>query len=348
MGKKVFVGMSGGVDSCAAAVILKAKGYETAGLTLSLWDEASRCCNYDDIIAAKTACVKIGMPHYVINMKEEFGRLVVGNFIKDYLGGKTPNPCVFCNERVKFAGLLKKMRENSFDFIATGHYARIEKQAGCLTLKKGVDRSKTQEYFLARLSPEILPYVLFPLGGMKKENVKKIAAKAGIKPHRGESQEACFLREKESPYDFIRRVGAAEGAGPAALFDRKGVFIRKLQYPYFRYTVGQRRGLGGGSGEPLFVSAIDAVKNRVIAGPKEEVMSKNFSASGIVLFSPEKNGSFRADVKIRYLHKQAKAAIEIDRAKARIVFDSPQFALTPGQLAVFYKGSRVIGSGYID
>jgi tRNA-uridine 2-sulfurtransferase len=344
---RIFVGMSGGVDSSAAAAILSEQGHRVVGLTLKLWDEASRCCDYEDVLDAKRACWKLGIKHYVLNMKKDFKKKIVDYFTAEYLKGRTPNPCVLCNEEIKFKALINKMKEHGFDYVATGHYAVIEKKKGGYTLEKGRDQGKTQEYFLARLKKEDLKYIKFPLGRLTKVETRKIAGKYGLNADKAESQEVCFLKKGESPYEFIEKRVDMEKTGRGSLYSVSGRKIKDLEYAYFKYTVGQRKGLGVGGGDPLYVAAIDAVNKRVIAGGRADVYKKGFEAAGLNMFSAPKDRRFRADVKIRYLHKPAKAQVEIKGGSAYVEFDEPQFAVTPGQLAVFYRGAAVLGSGFI-
>jgi tRNA-uridine 2-sulfurtransferase len=344
---KIFVGMSGGVDSSAAAAILKEQGHETVGLTLKLWDDASRCCDYEDIMDAKRACWKLGIPHYVLNLKKDFKKKIVDYFISEYLKGRTPNPCVLCNEEIKFAALLKKMREHGFDFVATGHYAAIGKGRSGYTLKKGRDGAKSQEYFLCRLKKEDLKHIKFPLAGLTKAEARKTAAGYGLKSDKPDSQEVCFLKEGESPYEFIERHVDINKTGRGELFSVDGKKIKDLDSAYFKYTVGQRRGLGVGGGPPLYVAAIDAGRKRVIAGPKECIYKKEFEAGDLNMLAGPCKGSFRAGVKVRYSQGTAKARVSIRKGKAHVEFDEPQSAITPGQLAVFYRGATVLGSGFI-
>lgn len=299
------------------------------------------------MLEAKRACWKLGIKHYVLNMKKDFKKEIVDYFTSEYLKGRTPNPCVLCNREIKFAALIGKMKEHGFDYVATGHYASIERKKGGYALKKGADRAKTQEYFLARLKKEDLKYIKFPLGRITKAETRKIAGKYGLNAGRPESQEVCFLKDGESPYEFIEKRVDLEKTGRGALYGTDGRKIKDLEHAYFKYTVGQRKGLGVGGGEPLYVAEIDAVNRRVIAGPKKDVFKKKFEAADLNMFSAPGRGRFRADVKIRYMHSQARARVEIRGGNAFVEFDEPQFAVTPGQLAVFYRGAAVLGSGFI-
>jgi tRNA-specific 2-thiouridylase len=345
--KRVFIGMSGGVDSSVAAFLLKKQGYEVVGLTLKLIDDASRCCDDEDIERAKKICHKLGIRHYVLNLKKIFRKKIIDYFISDYLQGKTPNPCALCNEEIKFAALIKKMKEFDFDYVATGHYANIRKTENDYLLVKGKDTKKTQEYFLARLKKEYLRYIIFPLGNLTKDVVKQIAIDNNLSLAELESQEVCFLKDNETPYEFIKK-NIKENLSKTELIDINGNKIKDLEYPYYKYTVGQRKGLGVGGGEPLYVVRIDAKEKKVIVGRKSDILAKSFLVNDLNMFVKIDDKKFRADVKIRYLHKQAPASIEIIGKKAKVTFDNPQFAITPGQLAVFYKKNIVLGSGFIE
>ncbi len=344
---KIFVGMSGGVDSSAAAAILREQGHDVTGLTLKLWDDASRCCDYEDVLDAKRACWKLGMKHYVINMKKDFKKKIVDYFISEYLKGRTPNPCVLCNEEIKFPVLLKKMKEHGFDYVATGHYAAIGKRGPGYVLKKGRDGAKSQEYFLCRLKKADLKHIKFPLARLTKADARKIAARYGLKSGKPESQEVCFLKEGESPYEFIERHVDIKKTGRGELYSAGGKKIKDLEYAYFKYTIGQRRGLGVGGGPPLYVTAIDAGRRRVIAGPKENIYRKTFEAEALNIMAGSLPEKFRAEVSVRYAQKPAKATVRIKKGKAFCGFDEPQSAITSGQLAVFYRGTIVLGSGFI-
>lgn len=344
---KVFIGMSGGIDSSVAAFLLKEQGFYVVGITLKLIDDASRCCDDDDILRAKKICYKLGIKHYILNLKKEFKNKIIDYFIEGYLKGETPNPCAICNEEIKFYALYKKMKEFDFDYIATGHYAIIEKGKNGYILKKGKDKNKTQEYFLARMKKEYLPYILFPLGKLTKEEVKKIARENNLDISRNESQEVCFLKDKETPYEFIKKTRKIPNV-KTELFTNDGVKIKDLEYPYYKYTIGQRKGLGVGGGLALYVIDIDAKNKKVIVGTSNDVYKKSFYVEKLNFLIHINKKEFEADVKIRYLHKQDKALIKIIDNKAIVCFEKAQFAITPGQLAVFYKKDTVIGSGFIE
>ena len=346
---RIFVGMSGGVDSTMAASILKGQGHEVVGLTLKMWDDASRCCNYDDIMDAKNAAHKLGIRHYVINMKKEFKKKVVDYFIADFLNGKTPNPCVICNAELKFRVLLQKMKELNFDYVATGHYARIVKKNGGYCLKEAADPLKSQEYFLSRLKPDELQKILFPLGNLTKQKIVAMAKAGGIYVEKPESQEACFMRKNETPYEFIKRSSDISGSGKGAFYTSSGEKIYDIKdSAYFNFTVGQRRGLGLSAGKPVYVVKIDAENKRVIVGEKKEAFTESFFISGINMFVENKKAVFSALVKIRYRQKKSPAKVTVIGDRALIKFKEPQFAVTPGQLAVIYKAGIVVGSGFIE
>jgi tRNA-specific 2-thiouridylase len=345
---KIFVGMSGGVDSTMAAALLKEKGHEVVGLTLKLWDEASRCCNYDDIMDAKQAAYKLGIKHYVLNMKKQFRKKVVDYFISDYIGGRTPNPCVICNEEVKFRALLDKMKEHGFDYVATGHYARIAEKEGKYYLKEAADGSKSQEYFLSRLRPAELKNILFPLGGMIKKKIITLARGRKIYVEKPESQEVCFLRRNETPFEFIKRSMDISLMDRGAFYDRDGKKIADIgDSAYFNFTLGQRKGLGISTGRPVHVIKIDAGKKQVIVGEKKEAFSREFFITDLNVYLPQKKEEFQAFVKVRYRQKKAAATVRVADAGAMITFKDAQFAVTPGQLAVIYKANAVAASGFI-
>jgi len=345
---KIIVGMSGGIDSTTAAAILKSEGHEIIGMTLKLWDGASRCCDYDDIMDAKKACWKLGIKHYVINAKREFKKQVVNYFISDYLKGKTPNPCVICNERIKFRFLIKKMKEIGFDYVATGHYARTEEEDGKYCLKKGADSKKSQEYFLSMVKSKDLKYIKFPLGEITKEEVKRIARDMGFDVSKKESQEVCFLQDKETPYEFIFKNMDSQKIEKGAFYSIEEEKLGDIDEAYFKYTIGQRKGLRYAAGRPLYVVEIDAEKKRVIIGEKEKAYTKSFTIENINLFCGDYiNRKFEAEVKIRYKSKPCMAKIILSGNRGKIEFHEPQFAVTPGQLCVFYKNDYVLGSGFI-
>ncbi len=339
--------MSGGADSSAAAAVLKEKGHEVAGITLSLWDDASRCCNYEDIMDAKKVCARLGIKHYTINAKKEFKEQVVDHFAGEYLKGRTPNPCIICNEKIKFELLIKKMKQMGFDRVATGHYCVIGRRNGRYILKPGKDRAKSQEYFLAGVKKAHLPFIVFPLGGLEKKEAVKKAEEAGLAAEKKESQEACFLKPGETPFEFITGYTGAVKE-PAGLYSVKGEKLGVLKYGYYKYTIGQRKGLGYAFKEPLYVTAIDPEKNRVTAGPARDLLKKKFEINNVNIMYDMDSREFTGKVKIRYRQNAEPAAVKLSGKKGVIEFKKPVSAITPGQTAVFYKNNGVIGSGTIE
>jgi len=358
--------MSGGVDSSVAAALLKDRGEEIVGFTMQLWNQRrrlgpggepqpSRCCSLDDVYDARRVAEDLAFPFYVVNLEEEFERAVVHPFVQDYLEGRTPIPCVSCNSRLKFARLVALARQVGADKVATGHYARVrqDRDSGRFVLMKGLDGSKDQSYFLFEMTQKQLAKAVFPLGDLTKAEVRSIARGLGLETaDKPESQEICFIPDGDyarfvEEYAGSEMVSAAVSArGP--IVNVAGVEIGEHSGLH-RYTIGQRRGIGISSAEPLYVVKIDVPSNRLVVGKKPDVFGRSLVATGLNWVSIAASESpVRATVKIRHQSAEATATIvPIGRAEARVDFDEPQPAITPGQAAVFYQGDIVVGGGWI-
>ena len=327
--------MSGGVDSSVAACILKEKGYEVAGVTMTFGKGI-----IED--AQKVASI-IGIPHHVLDFSKEMEEKVIQSFIREYSKGRTPNPCVDCNRFIKFDSLLKKARAMNFDFLATGHYARIEKSRGKYLLKKAKDKTKDQSYFLYGIQKENLPNILFPLGSTTKKEVRAIARKKRLPVwEKKESQDICFINDRNYHNFFLNR-SAEPKPGPIVNRERE-ILGRHRGAPF--YTVGQRRGMGIGAKGALYVVSIDTERNEIVAGPREELKAKGLIA-GSVNFLVTKF-SKNASAKIRYSEKEAKCLFTTDGKKINVNFKEKQEAITPGQSLVLYKKDIVLGGGVIE
>lgn len=369
---KIAVAMSGGVDSSAAAAILREQGHELVGFTMQLWDQRrlinvdengdplpSRCCSLDDVYDARRVAEKLGFPFYVLNLEKDFDRDVVEPFVASYLSGETPIPCVACNSRLKFASLDRMALSVGCEKVATGHYARVEydAEAGRYKLLRGRDRNKDQSYFLWELTQEQLSRALFPLGEMDKTAARDVARSSALyTAEKAESQEICFVPDGKYS-EFIDRYLTHEGRTSelptgGEIVDASGQVLGQ-HTGIHRYTVGQRRGLGISSEKPLYVTQIERARNRVIVGDEEDLACEEFNVRGVNWTSSETPAdSVRARVKVRYRHEPAAATIfSLDGERARIQFDEPQRAVTPGQAAIFYDletAEEVLGGGWIE
>jgi tRNA-specific 2-thiouridylase len=353
--KRVVVAMSGGVDSSTTAWFLKEKGYEVIGATMcvGVLDRAqggpARCCGLADIEDARRVAIQLGIPFHVIHLREEFEKEVIQYFCEAYAKGKTPNPCILCNEKVKFGSFLKKALELGADFMATGHYAKsdFDERTGRFLLRKGVDRKKDQSYVLFSLTQDQFRRSLFPLGGLRKEAVREKAFQLGLRVHdKPESQEVCFIQET-SYHSFLseRLKGSIE---PGPILDKDGSILgRHKGIPF--YTIGQRRGLRVAKGKPLYVIQIDPERNAIVVGGEEEVRGDTFLVDSVNwIAASEDIPSHRAQVKIRYNHPGSEATLSPKgEGNWEVKFKSPQKAITPGQAAVFYDGETVLGGGWI-
>jgi tRNA-specific 2-thiouridylase len=361
--------MSGGVDSSAAAAILKEQGHELVGFTMQLWDQRrginvdengdplpSRCCSLDDVYDARRVAEELGFPFYVLNLERDFERDVVQPFISSYLNGETPIPCVACNSRLKFASLDRLALSLGCEKVATGHYARVafDPAANRYRLFRGLNAQKDQSYFLWELTQEQLSRALFPLGEMSKPEARAAARDHGLigVAEKKESQEICFVPDGDYA-GFIDRYLEAENEttrlpGAGEIVDVAGRVIGRHEGIH-RYTIGQRRGIGIADEKPLYVVSINAGRNRVTVGSAEELLSSEFTAAGVNWIAFDNPADpVRADVRVRYRHTAAPATITVlPDARARIVFAEPQRAITPGQATVFYRGDEVIGGGWI-
>jgi tRNA-specific 2-thiouridylase len=365
---KIAVAMSGGVDSSAAAAMLREAGHELVGFTMQLWNQRrglsvdengeplpSRCCSLDDVYDARRVAEDLGFPFYVLNLEREFERDVVAPFVQSYLEGETPIPCVACNSRLKFASLDRMALSVGCEKVATGHYARVrfDETADRHRLLRGLDARKDQSYFLWELTQGQLSRSLFPLGEMTKDEVREAARRHGLYvAEKRESQEICFVPDGDYA-GFIERYLEAEGREderPARgeIVDTEGRMLAEHEGVH-RYTVGQRRGLGVSRPLPLYVVRVEPDENRVVVGHDEELLASEFEVAGVnwIAFD-EPSEAVRADVRVRYRHRESPATITpLGEGRARVRFDEPQRAVTPGQAAVFYRGEEVVGGGWI-
>ncbi|SRR6266540_779740 len=339
---RVAVAMSGGVDS---AVALLRAGRGAVGVTLRLWldprgpDAERACCSPDAVLAARATCHGLGLPHVTLDLREEFRRAVVEPFVRDYAAGETPNPCIRCNGSFRFAELLDFANRAGAARLASGHYARIVRHQGRLLLARGVDARKDQSYMLARLDPRFLGRLWFPLGGQTKAETRAEAERAGLAvARRAESQEACFLAGGDYR-DFLARHGLGAADGP--LVDEDGRELGRHS-GFWRFTPGQRRGLGVVAPEPLYALRTEPSKNAVVVGPRRSLATRSVGARGR-LHVPVT----RADVKLRYRSPAVRADVTPTESGFRLDLDQPVYGVAPGQAAVLYEGDAVVGAGTI-
>jgi len=357
MGERVVVAMSGGVDSSVAAALLKKQGYEVIGITMcfNLPDSTGKrpaCCGTQGIEDAKRVAHKLGIKHYVLNFKKVLEEKVIGEFCAEYLKGRTPNPCVRCNQYLKFDALLKKAISLGAKYLATGHYARIEKitgrkpQGASYLLKKAKDKKKDQSYFLYRLNQSQLKAILFPLGAYTKDEVRKMAKDFALPvADKLASQEICFLLDTD--YRGFLKARIKTDIKPGPVVDKQNNILGQHQGIAF-YTIGQREGLGIAKGYPLYVIKIDSQNNCITAGRKEDVYADEFLLRDMHLIIAPLKKKVALKVRIRYNHPDAPARFIFLKHKIRVKFQKPQFAVTPGQSAVFYDRDIVLGGGIID
>lgn len=350
---KVVVAMSGGVDSSVAAALLKEQGHDVTGMMLRLWSEpgkedSNRCCTPDSMAQARRVAAKLDIPFYVIDAKEIFHKTVVNYFMDGYARAETPNPCLVCNRQIRWEFLFNHATALGADYMATGHYVRLGNQNGTVHLIKGVDPGKDQSYVLHVMSQEKLRRALFPVGEYPKSEIRAIAERLGLAvAKRPDSQDLCFLAGDDYR-NFLQRNGP-QMLTPGTIVNRQGqVLGEHTGLP--NYTIGQRKGLGIASAQPLYVLGKDAAANTLIVGTADELGQEQLLAvnvnwpGGVVPQNP-----FRADVKIRYTAREAPAEVTPleNGTKARVRFDAPQRDITPGQAAVFYDGDQVLGGGVI-
>ncbi len=353
--KRIVVAMSGGVDSSVAAALLKKEGHDVIGITMQIWDHSETdhgfgtCCSLGDVYDARRVAEEIGIPFYVMNLEKEFREEVVQYFIKEYLSGSTPNPCVPCNQRMKFHFLMKRSMELGADLLATGHYASVVRHNGRLVIQRGRDRKKDQSYFLFNLSQKQLEKIIFPLGNHTKSHIRELARKYNLNiAEKEESQEICFVTEGNYGTFLKKEVGEKE-IKAGAILNSHGERIGTHKGTPF-YTIRQRKGLGIAAPTPLYVTAINPEKAELRVGKKEDLYRSECEVGQINWYIPPEKGweSVPSSVRIRYRGKETESTIHpLNGDRVNIRFKKPVEAVTPGQAAVFYQGDLVVGGGWI-
>lgn len=356
---KVLVAMSGGIDSSVAAMMLHEEGYEVIGITMKTWDYASSgggkketgCCSLDSINDARQMAVHFGFPHYILDIRSEFGDFIIDNFVEEYLAGRTPNPCVLCNTHIKWEALLKRADMLDCEFIATGHYANVRKENERHIISKGKDLNKDQTYVLWGLKQNALARTIFPLGKYAKPEIRKIADEAGFSElsKKPESYEICFIPENDYRSFLKTKVNGLEEKvnGGNFVSKDKNIIGKHRGYPF--YTIGQRKGLEVAFGEPMFVTEIIPETNTVVLGLKEDLEENQLRVRDFNLIKYSSlPDDFQALTKIRYKDPGVMATINTEGNKLDVVFHSKVSGLAPGQSCVMYEGDDLVGGGFID
>jgi len=344
---RVAVAMSGGVDSAVALLRARDAGHEPVGVTLRLWTDPAgprsdrACCSPESVLAARAACHELGFPHATLDLRDGFRKAVVTPFVSGYGRGKTPNPCIRCNGGFRFAALLAFARRIGAQKLATGHYARLREHRGRLLLARATDPQKDQSYMLARVDPRLLPHLWFPLGGQTKAETRAEARAAGLDAaERAESQEACFLAGSDYR-DFLARHGLEPTEGPVV--DERGGRVGTHD-GFWRFTPGQRRGLGVATGKPVYALGSDPRTNAVMVGPREALARNEIRVGSGRLFVPVE----RAEAKLRYRSPSVPATVRSETRGFRIRLDEPAYGVAAGQAAVLYEDDVVVGAGLIS